>query len=285
MIRTAVGIALLILIAIYGLMYIKRESFTSTINFVNVIDAFAQMSDEEKTMIFTKGRQISDSLDKSLLEKIQKTEITSSDAKLIVETINNSINKEFAELINKYKLSSVDIISLFIYALNAGARQDNSINITPIELKNAQTLATFVKTWDPNAPVGKGLNAPSVAFTPPPTFAAVNASLPPSKAALMASTASKAPLTASATSGSSASLFSGSIPTLNESVRGAVRDELLAAGLLKKPYTGRDAYPPGTSFAYDGGLQQKWKQNAACNARDWCCRCRRPRNHCQCEHF
>jgi hypothetical protein len=293
MIRTAVGISLLILIAIYGIIYIKRESFTSTINFVTHLNAFQKMTDAERQMVMNNGARIIQQLDKNLLAKMDREPITNDDAKRILEAINNSVNKEFAGLINKYKLSSVDIISLSLYAINTAAVVDKSVSATPIQKQNLATLANFVKTWDPSKPVGKGINTPSVSLAPPPTFASVTASQAPKLvSAPNKGPVSQAPKTVSMPpkgTASSASLFSGSIPSLNDTVKAAVRDELRAAGLGKNNTAPvnipKGPYAPGTSFSYDGGVQQKWQQNAACNARDWCCRCRRQRDRCQCQHF
>jgi hypothetical protein len=274
MIRTTIGIALLILIAIYGLMFLRRESFTSTINFVTVIDAFQKMTDEEKAIIMDTGGKVMEKNGKYMRDKMTATLITNEDAAQIIDTIYKSINSDFQSIINKYKFNTADIVSLIIYAFAMlMIKNESDPEITPVVKQNMETLAKFVKTWNPD---GKGLDAPSVSLAPPPTLANPQ----PTASASIVPTVSAAPAASASTPiSASSSLFTGGI---NEIIKGAVRDELKT--MANKPTAeGRFAYAPGTSFAYDSGVTQKWQENAACNARDWCCRCRRPRHKCNCQ--
>jgi hypothetical protein len=284
MIRTATGIALLILIAIYGILYIKSENFTSTINFVTVIDAFQKMTGDEKALIMQTGKRVLEQLGESLLTKMTTAPITNADANQIVDTINKSISTEFAVIIKKYQLNSVDIISLVIYAFVVLVNQSQGgPEMTPIIKQNLETLSSFVKNWNPSASassaallpptitsasMGKSASVPSLAFFPPVALVAASSgkSIPTS-----ASSTASIP-----TSASSGSLFTGNI---NDFVKVAVRDELKA--IASQPSL-QSAYAPGTRLAYDGGATQNLQQNAACQARDWCCHCRRPRHQCHC---
>jgi hypothetical protein len=282
MIRTATGIILLILIAIYGILFLYREPFTSTINFVNVIDAVQKMTLEEKQVIMESGKKILEQLGAQMVVRLSSAPINNNEAAEIITTINNSINAEFKTIIQKYKLSTVDIISLLLYAISAYTKQNkDDPNITPITRQNMEILANYVKTWNPEALAstvsnpqsssGSILATPSIASKPQSSSGSILA----------------IPSIASKPQSSSGSLFSGTTSSpINQTVREAIRDELRAAGLFNKvnetPRQTTVAAPGAPNYAYDGGVTQQWQQNAACNARDWCCRCRKPKHNCGC---
>jgi hypothetical protein len=274
MIRTATGIALLILIAVYGILYMKRESFTSTINFVNVIDTFNKMTPEDKEKITVMWNTLEEDkqFDNALKSKILEREE-------LIELLNKSYNafsKVFESLAFKYNLDTVDIYSLLIYV---GKSLVDKSTLSNIEEQNLNQLQFIVPLWSPPG------RSPSTAQ---PTlnqagYLTSNTASPSANvaSALIAATASPSITSTASGSTASGSTASGSsASTVTSTVRDAVREELRLAGLVAgstKPTV------TNANFAYGSGVIQK-AQPSSC-AKNWCTRCRSPANTCGCQRF
>lgn len=278
MICTATGIALLILIAIYGILYVKRENFTSTINFVNVLDTLKRITqaDKDKIMVLWKAFDDDPAFENALKAKIlERDQIIA----LLNETYNK-FTKEFDSLAFKYNIDTADVFSLIVYM---GVTTMDTSNKTAIEKHNFNQLQFIIKSW---TPPGK---APS---TPQPTLTQsgyLQGNTPSSAVAstLIATSKSTVPTPSVApppTASLTASLTGSMAPTqINTTIRDTVKEELRLAGLLA---SGSQAPKiTGANFAYDSGIIQKAQNNAACASRDWCCRCRQPSNRCGCQRF
>ncbi len=279
MIRTATGIALLILIAVYGILYMKRESFTSTINFVNVIDTFNKMTpeDKEKLTVMWNTLEEDKQFDNALKSKILEREE-------LIELLNKSYNafsKVFESLAFKYNLDTVDIYSLLIYV---GNNLVDKSTLSNIEEQNLNQLQFIVPLWSPpgRSPSTSQPTLNQAGYltsnTASPSANVASALIAATASPSITSTASGSTASGSTASGSTASGSSAS--TVTSTVRDAVREELRLAGLVANKTT---PTVTNANFAYGSGVIQK-TQPSSC-AKNWCTRCRRPANTCGCQRF
>ncbi len=273
MIRTAVGVALLILIAAYGLLYVNRESFTSTIDFTTIIDLYKKITPEDtaKLELIFKAAESDYSFDNALKAKIlERNELID-----LLNTNYAKFDKEISSIAFKYNLSTADVYSLLIYL---GLVLTDTPK-TPIEQHNISQLLMITRLWTP--PNYKG-SAPSTAVNVASALVATSTN-PLSSTPALAGLSSGSTASGSKVSTSTASSSTASVPgsasassTINTTVRDAVRAELKLAGLI----AGSSPSPTtNANFGYNTAAQQS---SQACAARNWCNRCRRPQNTCQC---